>query len=240
MEFEPVEFLQGLMSTILILLSIVVALSILLKYVKHKKRELLLVGFAWIGIVSPWIPDMVTFFLVLATGEKLPLMLVFLIGYVPIYFYVMCWTLAFTDFLFSDDNKKRFILFIAIFFAVTEVIMIIFLFTDISLLATQLGPFQLRFNAFMVIFLLGLISYILITGILFARKALLSDNPEINLKGKFLLIAFIFFGIGSIVEASFHITPAIILLTKSVLIVSSITFYIGFIMPDVIKNRFLN
>ena len=47
MEFEPVEFFQGLMSTILVIISLIVALNILISYVRYRKNQMLLVGLDW-------------------------------------------------------------------------------------------------------------------------------------------------------------------------------------------------
>jgi hypothetical protein len=238
MIFEPVEFFQGLMSTILVVISFIVALKILSNYFKYKQRQLLLVGLSWIGLVNPWIPDSITFFMVLIMGEKLSLVQTFLIGYVPIPFFIMCWTIAVADFLMTE-NKNWLIIIMAIILVLAEILLIVFLFTNTDILGYQVAPFQLRFGPYMIIYLFCAVIYAIITGILFSRKAMISDIPRVKLMGKFLLAAFIFYGAGSVVEVTMQITPITILITKSILITSAICFYIGFLMPKSIENRFL-
>ncbi len=238
MIFEPVELFQGLMSTILIVISFIVALKILSNYFNYKKKQLLLVGLSWIGLVNPWIPDSITFFMVLIIGEKLSLIQTFFIGYVPIPFFIMCWTIAVADFLMTE-NRKWLILIVLITLVLAETLLIAFLFTNIDMLGYQVAPFQLRFGPFMVIYLFCAVIYAIITGILFSRKAMKSEVPRVKLMGRFLLVAFIFYGAGSVVEVIMQVTPITILITKSILITSAICFYIGFLMPKLIQNKFI-
>jgi len=196
------------------------------------------VGLSWIGLVNPWIPDSITFFIVLIIGEKLSLVQTFFIGYIPIPFFIMCWTIAVADFLMTE-NKKWLVTIVAITLVLAEILLIVFLFTNIDILGYQVAPFQLRFGPYMIIYLFCAVIYALITGILFSRKAMKSDIPKVTLMGKFLLAAFIFYGIGSVVEVTMQITPMTILITKSILIMSAICFYIGFLMPKRIQNRLL-
>ena len=79
----------------------------------------------------------------------------------------------------------------------------------------------------------------LIPGILIARESLKSEDREIKLKGRFLLIAFISWTIGALMDAA--LDPNIITLTiaRLILISSAIEFYCGFLLPERIKKIFL-
>jgi hypothetical protein len=81
----------------------------------------------------------------------------------------------------------------------------------------------------------------LITGFVFARHSLQSDNRELNLKGRFLIIAFICFTIGAVIDVigAENPTELTIFLARTFIILSSICFYIGFTMPRFIKEMFI-
>jgi hypothetical protein len=76
-------------------------------------------------------------------------------------------------------------------------------------------------------------------GFIFSYKALRSDKPDIKLKGKFLVIAFILFTFGSILETFVPLTQITVVIYRCILILSSMSFYIGYILPDWIKKIFL-
>ena len=97
----------------------------------------------------------------------------------------------------------------------------------------------MEYNLFLRMYLLSVLILALITGVLFARKSLRSEKPEIKLRGKFLLAAFISFVIGGILDTIITANFVALLITRIILISSSIEFYYGFILPEWMKKRFL-
>ena len=91
----------------------------------------------------------------------------------------------------------------------------------------------------MSLFLIIFIIILIITGVLFALKSMTSSYPEVRLKGKFILIAFISFTTGAVIEALFVLEPVIVVFTRTILTLSAIMFYLGFILPDKVKKLFL-
>jgi hypothetical protein len=89
--------------------------------------------------------------------------------------------------------------------------------------------------------LLVSIALFLITGFLFARRSLKSPAKDVKLKGKFLIIAFLCFTVAAVIDVVGAETPneLTIFLARTFLIISSICFYIGFIMPRFIKGLFI-
>jgi len=81
----------------------------------------------------------------------------------------------------------------------------------------------------------------LITGLLFVKESLRSENEEINLKGKFLLVAFITFAIGTTLDVIWAETPTglNITLARVFVIVAAFAFYMGFTLPRFIKKLFI-
>jgi hypothetical protein len=79
-----------------------------------------------------------------------------------------------------------------------------------------------------------------VSGILFGKESLGSENKEIRLKGQFLIAAFIFFFIGALMDAAIPLSPEILVITRIILIVSALLFDIGFFFPEFIRNIFLS
>jgi MFS family permease len=228
MDLSLMYFLQGLSSTILISSSVIIASKIFSKYFKFKDKEMLYVGLSQIGIISPWLPDAINFILIVFMSSTLSVSQIFLIGYVFIPFYLGCWLNAFIDFYFPE-KKKELKWALLIITSIAQISFITVLITDPKLFGYHHGPFQIYFNLAFSLYFLGLIIIVVSTGILFALKALKSDNPKLRLKAKILILAFISWGLGSVIESAFYLTPATVLITKSILISSEIEFYLGYI-----------
>ncbi len=128
----------------------------------------------------------------------------------------------------------------SIFAVIFEVLFIIFLFTQPnSTLGVMKPPWRIEYKPFIQGWIILLLILFLITGVIFGRESLKSEIPEIKLKGKFLILAFITFIIGGILDTL--VTTAIyqIVIKRSFLILASFLFYLGFILPDWVKKLLL-
>jgi len=105
MELETIEFISGLFSLIIVVISVIVGLKIASKYFEHKQKTFILVGITWIGVVSPWYPSSVSFLLVLITGEALIPVIYFILGISFLPFFMFVWLTAFTEFLYKEKQK---------------------------------------------------------------------------------------------------------------------------------------
>jgi hypothetical protein len=75
-----------------------------------------------------------------------------------------------------------------------------------------------------------------ILGILFARDSLKADDPEVKLKGKLILLAYLSFFIGGLFDAGIELGPIVLVLVRILLMSSAFEFYLGFILPDWFKK----
>lgn len=113
-----------------------------------------------------------------------------------------------------------------------EVAFIIILIVNPDFIGTtvNIGTFSIA------IFLFNIFSIFttIITGILFTRKSMESDDKKTQWKGRFLIIAFISFTIGSTLEVMLFFDPPEIIRTivRIILISSTIEYYLGFFLPD--------
>jgi hypothetical protein len=88
---------------------------------------------------------------------------------------------------------------------------------------------------FLIIFLL----IVVVTGFLFANLSLKSKDPEVKLKGKLLVIAYITFAVGALLDSSLPLNEVLIIITRLILILSSFFWYGGFLLPKWLKKYLL-
>ncbi|MBD3253529.1 MAG: hypothetical protein GF383_00470 [Candidatus Lokiarchaeota archaeon] len=236
-KLTPIDYIQGSFSLILVIISFTLGIIIILKYFKLHSKQYIYVGISWIGMVFPWFPDALNFILIIVFQISLSPFICLFLGYGFLPFFMMCWLIVFTSLLYPN-YQKIILLTMLIISIVIQSFFFFNLFTDINQIGSFVGPFQIRWSLFMALYLFFLILIIFTTGFLFSFYCLKSSNPEVNLKGKFLLIAFIFFTIAAVIEALGHLQPWIIIVTRFILIFSGINFYIGFIMPKKIEKFF--
>lgn len=236
---EPLEIVSGTFSLIFVIISVVVGLKIASKYFEFKQRDFLLVGIVWILIVEPWYPSSISFLVALFNnGQGISDSLYFIIGNVLIPISVFIWMIAFTDLLYKEKQIIILVIFTA-FGAGFYILFFSLLLSDPSLIGTIHGIVDVEYQSYMMIFLLAVVAIILITGIIFARESLKSTNSEVKLKGHLLMAAFILWSVGAILDAAIPLTILTLIITRAILILSSIAFYGGFILPKWMKNIFL-
>lgn len=238
MTLAPIEVLNGILSLIFVVISTYVGIKIALNYVTYKKGTFILVGITWIGLSSLWIAPSISIILALITDNGLTPFWYFFIANALIPIYMFTWMIVITDFLYKD-NQKLILLLSAGIGVVVEFFFLFFLFTDISIIGELQGAIDTDWGLFMLIYYLSVVLIIIITGTLFARESLKSENPEIRLKGKFLMSAFYMWFIGSALDTISSINITLLILARVFLIISAILFYIGLLLPEYVKKYFL-
>jgi len=119
-----------------------------------------------------------------------------------------------------------------------EIICIYSLFTNPSLIITKTDPTSIVLSSFVVLSILALSTMVLLFGFLLSINLLKSNDPEVKLKGKLLNIAYILFLIGGFMDMV-ELTTLLDFIDRIILILSSILFYFGFILPDWMKKIFI-
>lgn len=238
MELELVEILTGVFNLIFVLVSVIVGVIILSKYSKYQSRDYVFVGLTWIGLSTPWMHGAIAFVLLLF-NVVLEETIRFIIGFAFIPIIAVLWLITFTDFMYT--RKKTLIISIYVIIAIiVEVLFFIFLFTD---RVNMIGYFERTFSAVYRPFYRFTILFYLITAVitflLFANQSIKSDDPELKLKGKFLVIAFLTYTACAILDSFFLFQPVIVVLVRVLLMTSAIEFYLGWIMPTGIKNKLI-
>lgn len=233
-----IEFVNGVLSLILVSISVSLGIKMISTYFNHKNINLLLAGFTWILICEVWWAISISFLLVIFTGKNLPLELFFIIGFIFLPGGIMIWMVLLTNLLYV--NKKKIIrLIFGIICIIFEIIFVYFYFKDISYLGEPVGTIDVKYTLYMLVYLIVLLIIILITGIRFSIESFKSENPEIKLKGKFLFLAFVSYVLGCFVSVSSSDNIIILVIAKIIIISSAFEFYIGFILPDFVKKIFI-
>jgi len=241
-QLETIDLLQGGFSLLFVIINIIVGSIIISRYFEHKRIEFLFVGLAWTGLGMPWVPDSINFIMIMTADIKLPIEAYLIIGTAPLPFFIILWLAALLPLLGVEKAKINMVVIFSFILSILfEVIFFMLLVLDKDQIGKELGPFHYEFGLFIEIFLLVCITIILITGLIFARESLKSDNKEINLKGKLLIIAFIFFMAASILDSQGGalLNPVMVVSVRVLLITSALFFYTGFVLPNWVKKLLL-
>jgi len=239
-ELSELDILHGIFTTIFVVISLLVGLRILLKYFEHKRTELVAVGIAWMGISTPWIGNSLSFLLYVLAGYKLELFPYLFMENVFIPLAILCWIYAFSTLVYPRLVKKMTVV-IGVICLIYEIFLIAALIINPEIIGTlgEEGMFDSSHTIIPNIFRVFGIFIVLITGTIFARKSMTSEDPSTQWKGRFLLIAMISFAIGAFLDAVLTFTPLELVLVRLLLISSSIEYYLGFFLPDSIASRLI-
>ena len=237
-ELTLLEILTGTLNLIFVIISLIVGLKILSKYFEFKKKYYIYVGITWIGISTPWMHGALAFILLffnIVLAEEIR----FIIGYVFIPIITVLWLITFTDFMYRE-KKKILVGAYIIISLVCEFLFFYFLFTD---RVNMIGYFERTFSAvyrpFVRFTLLFFLVSALITFLLFANQSRKSDDPELSLKGKFLIVAFLTYAACAILDSFFLFSAVIVVIVRLLLMSSAIEFYFGWILPESVKKLFI-
>ena len=245
----PIDILQGIMALLFCINTFIIGIIILLKYRELKSIMHLYIGIAWIGLAFPWIPDALSFLMIVFLDTPLPLNIYFIIGnaFLPIFLFL--WISAVCEFVYKDKKKMILIIYL-ILSIVFEIIFFYLLFTDIDQIGQLVEDrsFTVDFGILIIILLIVIVISFTGFGVQFGRQSLKSNDPEVRLKGKLLIIALIFFAAAAMLDSvlgALGLDPAdpvlgiLFIATRVSLMVSGILFYSGFFLPASLKKLLL-
>jgi len=238
MELTIIEILNFIFSLVGLIIAIFIGLKVISKYFEYGRREYLLIGLVFILLTEPWWPSTILFIYLIITGSYISLEIILLIGNIFLPITTLLWLVAFNNLLNYKRKKEIYLIFIihGIFF---EIFLIYFLLTDPSVVGEISGNVDVNYGIFVSLYHLTILSVALITGSIFAKVCLNSDNPETNLKGKLILLALCSFVVGSILDIFSATSIVLLTLARTILILASIALYGGFILPNWMRNIFL-
>ena len=236
MVLDALEILHGSFTIVFVFISVILGIRIASRYRKIKRTEFLLFGIFWAGMVSPWIPNVITFIMVLATGGTIDIAIYVVIGIAFLPITITIGLIAFLKVLPITKKQKKTLFIIDVCANIAyEIYFFIFLFIDLSFIASYQEIFLMDWSIpSQIYFIFSLIVFLLV-GIPFSRVSLRSEDPNIHMKGRFLLIAFISFSVGTVLDFAIP-SPIIYLVARLILLSSSFEFYIGLVLPQWVKK----
>jgi len=224
---DPLDILNGSFSVIVVATAFIVGFKLIFKYFQYKEKVFLSVGFVAICTSEPYWPHVISYFSTLITGQGLSAQIYFLIGNLFIPFAILFWLWALTDLIYK--NKKKLVLFIGILYTfIFEICFFLLLLINPNMIGQRLGEIDVQYEFIMISILVSALGIILITGLSLARESLKSDNPEVKMRGRLLILGFTMFVIGVsldvlIISNYFNLT-----ISRIIIIIAAFGFYGGF------------
>lgn len=226
---SEIEILRGSLSLIFVLISIIIGLKILSTYFKYQKKEFITVGLTWIFLSTSWWWPSFNFLSIFLFDQNLNIFSYLIMANFFIPLAIISW--IYSVYKLAYKNKIMLISIFVICIAY-EVLLFIFLFINPNLIGIEIAPNLVQRTSLTLGFAVFSILVALISGILMAKKIMVSEDRKIKLKGRFLIIALTFFTIGAVLDAISWTYLIIIFLIRLLLILSSIAFYFAFFLPE--------
>lgn len=237
MPLAPLDYLNGILNLIFIIVSIVLGGIIISKYLKNKNLNFILTGVTWVLLVSGWYGTTTSFLVaLLMDSDGLPFESIMLLNFIPLPFTLISWMTAFSNFLYKE-KQKLILIGCGVLMGSFYSIFLYYLFTDPMVIGEKISPVDTKANSpILAVFLVILLIIMLISGVKFALETMKYDDKETKTKGKLLLVAFPSFCIGGFLDALIPSTAITLVIFRIILISSAVEFYGGFILPNWMKK----
>ncbi len=232
---DQLEIVHGTFTLIFVIVSLIVGIRILIKYRISKKIEHITLGLAWIFLSSAWWGSSFSFFSILIINVPLNSFSFLFIGNVFIPIAIITWLYSITH-IFKPELEKKVLLVALIAFGTYEFFLIFFLFTNPSIVGTIESKFYSKPNLFSALFQLCALSITIITGTIFSIKSMKSEDPKIQWRGRFLLLAFLTLTIGSFLDILTATNAFMLVFIRLLLMASAVEYYFSFFLPDKLAN----
>ncbi|TXT65966.1 MAG: conserved membrane protein of unknown function [Promethearchaeota archaeon] len=229
------DLVRGFTSLVFVIMSLIIGIKIILKYFEYKQKVHIAVGLAWIFLSSSWWHAAFNFISLWFFNAPIN-------NYVAIFMVngfispaVLCWMYSVTTLLY-ERLKREIMIPSLIIFGLYEIIFLILLFVNPNLVGIVRPTYIVDRTLFTLTFTILAIIIALIMGFLLSFEALGSSDVKIKWKGRFLLIAFILFTLGAILDSFSWTEFSIIFLIRTLLIISVVSYYFGFFLPESIAR----
>ena len=212
----------------------------LYKAVKFKEKMLYFFFLAVIFTISPWYPSGFGYIYWLFTRDEIFYPVYVLLGTIGVPIALYSWLQIYMPTL--HRKQKNIVTIVTIVISIAFYIYVfVFLFSlgdpVENLIGIKRNPIDIDYKGFVLIFLAFSLIISTITGNDFSIASLkIKDNPEIKWKGRFLILSFNLFAVGAIGDGFLPLNPVTLVIFRTFLMLSSLFYYIGFIMPKWMKK----
>ena len=227
---EPIDIINGITTTIIVVVSIITGLRIGLKYRKEKLRVFILFGITWAGQVIIYYPIVLSFWGIILFGQGLSILeYLFIASLAPIIVSVAA--AAFSELVYKKYQK----IIVGSTLIISAISLIVFMyntFTNPYLLGHLEGVISLRYGTIVLLYLFTMSIMGIIMGYLFYRQSIDAPEPEVRIKGILIWIAFITFFGGGLLDGFLPLSIITIIISRIALIFGSIMYFFGFFPPE--------
>jgi hypothetical protein len=236
-DLTEVEILQGSFSLLYVIICITVGLKITFKYFEYKRKELLTLGITLILYGSPYYASGFSFVNYVLFDFPFDARLYLFLNLVFLPFGLLTWIYSYFH-LVSPRLKKKFLIPASPIFVLIDFFIIYLLILDPAIIGTMAGTFDGNYTIFTLSYLIFLLGSVFIISIMYFVHCQRSEDFEIKWRGRFLLIGMFTFSVGIILDIT-PTNPIMIVLARLMLIMFSIEWYIGWLMPKNIAKRLI-
>ena len=242
------QFLMGLFCVLWVAFGCTSGVVMLSKYRKVKEKTTISIFITMVFLTSPWWGSTVQFISLMATRTVIPELLYVALGQIFLPISLIAWVYTITVTTFPHLLKKIMIVYflISIVYEIYLVFGLIFNPTDLvgyadpeNLLNTSFQLVPLIYSGFAIISMAGI-------GAIAARILMRSDDENLKWKGRFLLISFISFAIGAILDVgildeieSAPVRTIIMIIARLLLMSGAVEIYFGYFLPKRIAKIFI-
>ena len=213
--------------------------SIIIKiYFKHRHPTLLYYGIAFICVTSPWDAYIVNYTAFLITGSEISIQAFYLIGYSTVLLAAAAWVIGTFKLIYTHLYRLMKILMICLL-AIYYVFFILLVFTNMDLVGTTVGFWKIQYGVFTQVFITLALLIFTVTILLFVWNARESEDPEARLKAKIFLLMGVSFAIASGIEIVPFFSPALVIVSRTLLSLAAIFLYMAVVMPAWVKKLLL-
>ena len=212
----------------------------LYKAIKFREKMLYFFFLAVIFTISPWYPSGFGYIYWLFTRDEIIYPIYVLLGTIGVPIALYSWLQIYMPALHPKEKNLVTIITIAISIAFyVYVFVLLFALGDPveNLIGIKRNPIDIDYKGFVLVFLAFSLIISTVTGNDFSIASLkIKDNPEIKWKGRFLILSFNLFAVGAIGDGFLPLNPVTLVIFRTFLMLSSLFYYIGFIMPKWMKK----
>ena len=234
-DLSYLDLLRGSLSLAFVIIAIIIGIRILLKYFKYKTKVFISVSLTWIFLSASWWWPSFNFLTIGLFGFRLSNLSYLILANFFIPLAILFWIYSFSSFILQNKSKITVVIF-GLISVLYEILLFVLLFTYPDLIGVEITPEIISRTPLTLGFAIFAIIIAFILGIIFAISSMKSNDPKIRWKGRFLLIAFIFFTLGATLDAVSWTNPIIVVIVRLLLIISSFAYYFGFFLPEKMSN----
>ncbi|TFF96477.1 MAG: hypothetical protein EU547_06405 [Promethearchaeota archaeon] len=235
---------SGITALLSICIGFITGSIVLYRAIKTRERIIFSFFLAVVFTLSPWFPSGFGYLIWLFTqGGFLDQSFYILIGTIAIPVAIIAWLDVYMATI-RPQNRKLVLIIFSVLSIIFEIYLFYFLYFSpnapfyeiLGIITTAVNPVDIDYKGFVLVYLAIVVISACGTGIHFSYTSLKIEEKAMKWKGRFLFLAFCFFGIAAISDAMIDLGPIFIIIIRLILILANLFFYMGFLLPKWVRK----